>query len=267
MTQEGYRDLSGLVPTLSGKVALVSGAGSQGPGVGTGRAAALLLAAHGACVLAIDRDLGSAEETAAHATELPGQIVPFAADLSGPEGCRSAAEAAVERWGHVDILDNNLGVVGPGTVLTASWPDWERVIRLNVLSAAALSAAVIPHMPPGGSIVNIASIAAFRPHAITPYSTSKGAVIALTQSMALDHAPAGIRVNCVAPGPIYTPMVAGSMTPELRERRRLASPLREEGTAWDIASAVRFLVSEEARWITGAVLPVDGGVSLQSPER
>jgi NAD(P)-dependent dehydrogenase (short-subunit alcohol dehydrogenase family) len=120
----------------------------------------------------------------------------------------------------------------------------------------------------GGAIVNISSISALRPRGLTPYSVSKGAVIALTRAMAIDHAPQGIRVNCIAPGPVYTPMVySDGMTPELRERRRRASPLGVEGTGWDIGYAALFLVSDEARYVTGVVLPVDGGVTITSAGR
>ena len=120
----------------------------------------------------------------------------------------------------------------------------------------------------GGAIVNISSIAALRPRGLTAYSASKGAVIALTKAMAVDHAEEGIRVNCVAPGPVYTPMVAGDgMSEEARERRRNASPLKIEGTGWDIGNAVLFLASDMARYITGQTLVVDGGVTLKGPER
>jgi NAD(P)-dependent dehydrogenase (short-subunit alcohol dehydrogenase family) len=119
----------------------------------------------------------------------------------------------------------------------------------------------------GGSIITISSLSALRPRGLTPYSTSKGAVIALTQAMAVDHAAQRIRVNCIAPGPVYTPMVAGGMSHELRERRAKASPLGLEGNGWDIGWAAVFLASPESRWITGIVLPVDGGASLVGPSR
>ena len=120
----------------------------------------------------------------------------------------------------------------------------------------------------GGAIVNISSIAALRPRGLTAYSTSKGAVISLTQAMAVDHAPDGIRVNCIAPGPVYTPMVySAGMSDELRERRRDASLLQVEGTGWDIGYAALFLVSDEARYITGLIMPVDGGTTLRGPAR
>jgi NAD(P)-dependent dehydrogenase (short-subunit alcohol dehydrogenase family) len=120
----------------------------------------------------------------------------------------------------------------------------------------------------GGAIVNVSSISALRPRGLTAYSVSKGAVIALTRAMAVDHGREGIRVNCVAPGPVYTPMVyAGGMTPAVRERRRTASTLQREGTGWDIGHAVRFLLSDHAKYITGQVLVVDGGTTLTAPER
>jgi NAD(P)-dependent dehydrogenase (short-subunit alcohol dehydrogenase family) len=143
-------------------------------------------------------------------------------------------------------------------------------MRVNVTGMMLASKHAIPAMAGGGggAIVNISSIAATRPRGLTPYSASKGAVIALTRAMAIDHAHEGIRVNCIAPGPVYTPMVyAAGMSPELRERRRRASPLGIEGTGWDVGYAALFLVSDEARYITGVVLTVDGGVSLTSPPR
>ena len=120
----------------------------------------------------------------------------------------------------------------------------------------------------GGAIVNVSSISALRPRGLTAYSTSKSAVIGLTRAMAVDCAPLGIRVNCVAPGPVFTPMVAaGGMSDEARERRRQAAPLGIEGTGWDVGHAVTFLASARARWITGQVLVVDGGVTLTSASR
>jgi NAD(P)-dependent dehydrogenase (short-subunit alcohol dehydrogenase family) len=120
----------------------------------------------------------------------------------------------------------------------------------------------------GGAIVNVSSISALRPRGLTAYSVSKGAVIALTRAMAVDHGREGIRVNCVAPGPVYTPMVyAGGMTETARAKRQQASALGIEGTGWDIGHAVRFLMSDHARYITGHVLVVDGGTTLSAPER
>ena len=144
-------------------------------------------------------------------------------------------------------------------------------MQMNVESMFIASRHAIPAMKDtagGGAIVNVSSISALRPRGLTPYSTSKGAVIALTRAMAVDHGPEGIRVNCVAPGPVYTPMVySRQMTPAGREARRRASVLGIEGTGWDIGYAVRFLLSAEARYITGQTLVVDGGATLVGPAR
>lgn len=144
-------------------------------------------------------------------------------------------------------------------------------MRVNVESMFLVSKFAIPAMVAsgdGGAIVNVSSISALRPRGLTAYSTSKGAVIALTKAMAVDHGRDGIRVNCVAPGPVLTPMVGGEgMDPDSREQRRRASLLRIEGTGWDIGKAVRFLLSEEARYITGQVLVVDGGTTVRGPDR
>jgi NAD(P)-dependent dehydrogenase (short-subunit alcohol dehydrogenase family) len=255
---------------LDGKVAIVTGGGSSGEGVGTGRAASILFARHGAKVLVVDRDTAAAKATVDVIAADGGEAAVFEADLTSPEDCAAMAADAVERWGRIDILDNNIGAMGAGTVLQTSDADWARVMALNVGTAVAASRAVIPVMAggDGGAIVNLSSLSAIRPRGLTPYTTAKGAVIALTRALAIDHAADGIRVNCIAPGPIYTPMVAkGGMDPEVRERRRKSSALQIEGTAWDVAYAALFLVSDEARYITGQVICVDGGVSIRSPDR
>jgi NAD(P)-dependent dehydrogenase (short-subunit alcohol dehydrogenase family) len=257
-------------PRLDGKVAIVTGGGSRGPGIGTGRAAAILFALHGAKVLVVDRDPDAAGATVAAIRAHGGTAEPFAADLTSAADCAALVEAAAGRWGRVDVLDNNVGIEGAGTVLQTTDEDWDRVIAVNVRTVVNASRAVVPVMADGGggAIVNLSSISATRPRGLTPYSTAKGAVLALTRAMAVDHAAQGIRVNAIAPGPIYTPMVAaGGMSDELRERRRAASPLGVEGTGWDVGYAALFLASDEARYITGCTLPVDGGVSIRSPDR
>jgi NAD(P)-dependent dehydrogenase (short-subunit alcohol dehydrogenase family) len=255
---------------LAGKVAIVAGGGSRAAGIGTGRAAAVLFARHGARVLVVDRDASAAQETVDMIGAEGGEAVAHAADLTSESDCATMADAAVERWGRIDVLDNNVGIEGPGTILDVDGSTWDTVMRINVSTIVNASRAVIPVMAGGGggSIVNLSSISAFRPRGLTPYTAAKGAVIALTRAMAIDHAAQGIRVNCIAPGPIHTPMVAADgMSDELRERRRTSSPLAIEGTGWDVGHAAVFLVSDEARYITGAVLPVDGGVSIRSPDR
>jgi NAD(P)-dependent dehydrogenase (short-subunit alcohol dehydrogenase family) len=255
---------------LEGKVAIVTGGGSRGPGIGTGRAAAMLFARNGARVLVVDRDEAAAKVTVDMIAEEGGEAVAFAADLTEPAGCDAMAAAAVGRWGRVDVLDNNVGMEGPGTILDVDPAGWDAVMKVNVTTIVNASRALVPVMAQGGggAIVNLSSISATRPRGLTPYTAAKGAVIALTRAMAIDHAEQGIRVNCIAPGPIYTPMVAAAgMDDELRERRRKASPLGVEGTGWDVGYAALYLVSDEARYLTGVVLPVDGGVSIRSPDR
>ncbi|MBK7724579.1 MAG: SDR family oxidoreductase [Dehalococcoidia bacterium] len=256
---------------LRDRVAIVTGGGAAGDGIGNGRAAAMLLARAGASVFVVDRKLELAERTVEMILAEGGQAAAFAADVTDEAACRILVEAAVARFGRLDLLDNNVGIGSRGSVVEESADAWRRVMQVNVESMFLVSKYAIPAMVAsggGGAIVNVASISALRPRGLTSYSTSKGAVIALTKAMAVDHGPQGIRVNCVAPGPVYTPMVgAGAMSPDARENRRSASLLGIEGTGWDVGNAVRFLLSEQARYITGQVLVVDGGATLRGPER
>lgn len=256
---------------LRGKVAIVSGGGAAGDGIGNGRAAAILLARAGASVFVVDRKLELAERTAQMIRDEGGTAAAHAANVTEEADCRILVETAMARFGRVDLLDNNVGIGSRGSVVEEPAEAWRRVMQVNVESMFLVSRYAIPAMlasGDGGAIVNVASISALRPRGLTSYSTSKGAVIALTKAMAVDHGPQGIRVNCVAPGPVYTPMVgAGSMSDEARENRRAASLLGIEGTGWDVGNAVRFLLSDQARYITGQVLVVDGGTTLRGPER
>lgn len=256
---------------LEGRVAIVTGGGSRDPGIGNGRAAAILLAAAGARVLVVDRDGEAAELTVEMIHAHRGEAAAFEADVTTDDGCAAMVSAAVGRWGRLDVLDNNVGIGSRRSIVDETDDVWERVWRTNVHSMVLASRHAIAAMDEGGAggaIVNVSSISALRPRGLTAYSTSKGAVITLTQAMAVDCAGKGIRVNCVAPGPAYTPMVAaGGMSDEARERRRRAAPLGIEGTGWDVGHAVVFLASARARWITGQVLVVDGGVTLTSAAR
>jgi len=255
---------------LAGKVAVVTGAGSRGEGIGNGRAAAVLFAREGAKVLLVDQTRKAAEETLEMIRTEGGEAAVFEADVTQSKDCEAMVADAVGRWGKLDILDNNVGIGGRATVVDVDEAEWDHLMRVNVTSMMLTSKHAIPAMvrAGGGAIVNISSISALRPRGLTPYSVSKGAVIALTRAMAIDHAPQGIRVNCIAPGPVYTPMVSsGGMSADLRERRRRASPLALEGTGWDIGYAALYLCSDEARYVTGVVLPVDGGVTITSAGR
>ncbi len=255
---------------LEGKVAIVTGAGSRAPGVGNGRATAILFAREGARVVLVDRTAELADQTLGMIADEHGEAVVIEADVTRDEDCARVVAETLARYGRIDILHNNVGIGGSGTVVDVDESDWDQIMRVNVKSMMLMSRHVIPVMAAsgGGAITNVSSISSIRPRGLTPYTTSKGAVNALTQAMAVDHAPQGIRVNAILPGPVYTPMVASSgMTDEQRAQRARASPLGLEGTAWDVAWAAVYLASPEARWVTGQLLCVDGGVTLMSPGR
>jgi NAD(P)-dependent dehydrogenase (short-subunit alcohol dehydrogenase family) len=256
---------------LAEKVAIVAGGGAAGDGIGNGRAAAILLARAGTKVLVVDRDLALAERTVAMIAANGGTAVAHAADLTDETQAKDAVSAALDRFGRVDFLDNNVGIASRGTVVDEKAETWRRLMQVNVETMFLTSKHAIPAMirtAGRGAIVNISSISALRPRGLTAYTTTKAAVIGLTRAMAIDHARDGIRVNCVAPGPVYTPMVySRGMSDKTREQRRRASALGIEGTGWDVGHAVRFLLSDHARYITGQTLVVDGGVTLQAPAR
>ena len=256
---------------LEGKVAIVAGGGAAGDGIGNGRAAAVLLARAGGRVLVVDRSLDLAEGTVGMIASEGGEAAAHEADLADEGQCAGMVEAALARFGRVDVLDNNVGIASLDTVVAETQSRWERVMRVNVETMFLVAKHTIPAMiesGDGGAIVNISSIAALRPRGMTAYSTSKAAVIGLTRAMAVDHARDGIRVNCIAPGPVYTPMVyADGMSDEAREQRRRFSLLGVEGTGWDVGRAVLFLASGWARYITGQTLVVDGGGTLAGPPR
>ena len=253
---------------LEGKVAIVTGAGSSGEGVGNGKAASILFAREGAKVLLVDFQEDRARETLQLIQEEGGVASTLQGDMTKIEDCQRMADTAMERYGRVDILDNNVGISQRGTVVEVSEEDWDKVMTVNLKTIMLASKVTIPHMIAsggGGAIINIASIAGLRAHSSTPYSASKAGVIGLTFSMAADHAADNIRVNVIAPGLVYTPMVAPRMNDDLRQYRTDAAPLKTEGTAWDVGYAALFLASEEARWITGIVLPVEAGLTVTSP--
>ena len=258
-------------PGLAGRVAIVTGGGAAGDGIGNGRATCILLARSGTRVLVVDRDESLAARTAAMITGEGGTASALSADVTDEAQCAGMVREAVGRYGRLDFLVNNVGIGSRGTVVEEKPETWRRVMQVNVETMFLASKAAIPEMirtARGGAIVNISSISALRPRGLTTYSASKGAVIALSRAMAVDHGPDGIRVNCIAPGPVYTPMVySRGMPPAAREQRRRASVLGREGTGWDIGQAARFLLSGHARYITGQVLVVDGGATLVGPAR
>jgi len=256
---------------LAGKVAIVTGGGAAGEGIGNGRAAAILLARAGAQVLVVDRDLALAERTVGMITAEGGGAAAASFDVTNGDACAAMVAEAVAQFGRLDLLDNNVGIGSRGSVVEVSEAEWQNVMRVNVDTMFLCAKHAIPAMirtAGGGAIVNVSSISALRPRGLTAYTVSKSAVIGLTRAMAVDHGRDGIRVNCVAPGPVYTPMVyARGMTEAARAGRKHAAVLDIEGTGWDVGHAVRFLLSAQARYITGQTLVVDGGVTLVGPAR
>lgn len=254
---------------LKGKVAIVTGAGALDYDIGNGRAAAILLAREGAHVALVDIDGAAAERTRSMIESERGSCAVFPCDVSDPKACEQTVAAVAARWHSIDVLVNNVGVGGPpGTAIDVDLDAWDRGLRINLTSLMLMSRFALPHMiaQRAGSIVNIASVAGLRgghPHLL--YATTKGAIVQMTRAMATSHGPDGIRVNCVAPGMVYTPMVYGrGMSAELRDKRRRRSLLQVEGTGWDVGNAVVYLAGNQARWVTGVILPVDAGTTAGS---
>jgi NAD(P)-dependent dehydrogenase (short-subunit alcohol dehydrogenase family) len=252
---------------LSGKVAIVAGAGASGAIVGNGQATAILFAREGAQVVCADLVEERARASADAIIKEGGSAIAVHADVSKAADCQRMVRAASERFGRVDVLHNNVGISVRADVLEVTEAEWDRVMAINVKSIVLASKYAIPEMAKagGGAIINVSSVAGLRANQSTPYSTSKAAVVGLTRSMAGDHGRQGIRVNCILPGLIYGPMTAPRMDDDIRRKRREAGALGTEGTGWDVAWAAVFLASDEARWITGVALPVDAGFLVMSP--
>ena len=256
---------------LKDKVAIVAGGGALGHDIGNGRAASILLAEAGAKVLVVDKDKLLAETTVQMIEERGGKASWISGDLTKSDQCKKVVDFAISKWGRLDILDNNIGVASKLSVVDESEENWDNIMDINLKPMFLMSKYAIPEMIKsgnGGSIVNISSISATRPKGLTTYSASKGAVLSLSQAMAVDHGADGIRVNCILPGPVYTPMVyANGMSKDHRYQRQNASLIEIEGDGWDIGKAVVYLSSNWARYITGHLMVVDGGCSLSARPR
>ena len=259
---------------LAGKTAVVVGAG-QTPGdtIGNGRATALLFAREGARLLCVDRVAERAEETAAAIRAEGGDAHAHAADVAREADCAALVAAALDRFGRIDVLHNNVGIgAGDGPVETLEEAAWDRIVAVNLKGMWLTIKQVLPAMRDGGggAIVNISSLAAIAPAGIIAYEVSKAGVNKLTTSVASLNARYGVRCNAIMPGLIDTPMaiqgwagLSGDEQAKVRAKRNARVPLGAMGSAWDVAQAALFLASDDAKFITGAILPVDGGMSVQ----
>jgi NAD(P)-dependent dehydrogenase (short-subunit alcohol dehydrogenase family) len=255
---------------LAGKVAIVTGAGSRGEGIGNGKAASILFAREGARVVCADQVASRAEETVASITAEGGTASMFECDVSHRDGCQQLAAAAVERYGRLDILQNNVGIPSAQNLEEITEDAWDQLMGVNVRSMVLAAQAAVPLMAAtgGGSIINISSIAGLRayPARSTAYTTSKAAVIGLTMALAGQLGGRRIRVNCIAPGQVFTPLVAERLDVAGRQRRATSGLIKDEGSAWDIGWAAVYLASDEARWVNGHVLTVDAGITITIPD-
>jgi NAD(P)-dependent dehydrogenase (short-subunit alcohol dehydrogenase family) len=262
---------------LADKIAIVIGAGqSPGEGMGNGRATVLRFAQEGAKVLAVDCNLPSAEETAAMVRQDGGACVPFEADVTKEATLALVVAAARERWGRIDILHYNVGAsIGGGDAPLAEITEqaFDRICAINLRGAVMASKHVLPVMREqrAGVIINISSVAAWEQYPYVTYKATKAAMIAFTQQVAIHNAEFGIRANVILPGLMDTPMAvdtraraSGKSRAEVAAQRDAKVPLRHRmGTAWDVANAALFLASDEANFITGVALPVDGGTLVK----
>ena len=265
------REPTGDRRSLAGRIAVVAGAGASGPGWSIGKACCVTLARRGATIVALDLNAGAAAETAREVEAVGGKALALTADVADPERMAAVIAEVLERFGRIDLYQANAGIGRPGDVETTPLDDWRRAQQVNVESLLISTRLVIPAMRAAGrgAIVTVLSVAGLRylgyPH--LAYSVTKAAVIHFTRMLAQQYAADGIRANCVVPGLIDTPRirhtVASQFADDLDTARRARDrqvPLGRMGTAWEVADAVAFLASDEAAYITGTELVVDGGL-------
>jgi NAD(P)-dependent dehydrogenase (short-subunit alcohol dehydrogenase family) len=247
---------------LKDKVAIVTGAGSRGPGLGNGKATAILFAREGAKVLCVDVEPTRAEETRNEIENEGGTAVAFGADVTRAADCQRMVSHVVSLWGGLDVLHNNVGVESRLDLMETTEEEWDRVMAIDLKSMLLATQAAVPAMERRGrgAITCVSSIAAMVRHGRTAYAAAKAGVIGFVTSVAVQLGPKGIRVNGIAPGQVWTPMVE-RLGPEARERRRRAAPLGIEGSAWDVGWGAVYLASDEARWVTGHILVIDAGLT------
>src|SRR6201994_2201288 len=263
---------------LKGKVAMVVGAGSIGPGWGNGKATAVTFAREGAQVFCVDRNPAAAEETVGIITKEGGKAMAFTADVSRAAEVEAMAAACIKAYGRIDVLDNNVGIAEMGSVVEVTESEWDRVFAVNLKSAFLAMKHVIPVMEKqgGGSIINISSIASLRHLGISyvTYGATKAAMNQMTKTTAVQFARDHVRVNAILPGLMKTPMVehtaglaasyAKGDVEAMWRARDAQVPMGHMGEAWDVANAALFLASDESKYVTGIELVVDGGVTLKA---
>ncbi|MCZ6604454.1 MAG: SDR family NAD(P)-dependent oxidoreductase [Alphaproteobacteria bacterium] len=260
---------------LRGKIAIVTGAGSVGPGWGNGKATAVLFAREGADIFAVDLNLAAAEETRKIIEDEGGVCVPYQANVAKADEVSALVETCLDAFGRIDILHNNVGIVRIGGPVELSEESWDHVNEVNLKSMFLTCKHVLPVMERqgGGAIVNISSISGIRWSGVSyiSYSTTKGAILPFTRSVALQYADRNIRANAILPGLMNTPMIVEPLSHAYGEGdvdrmidvRDAQCPMGHMGDAWDVAHAALFLASDEAKYVTGAELVVDGGLSCR----
>lgn len=253
---------------MNGWRAIVTGAGTLGDGVGTGKAIAALFAAEGAKVALFDLDEARAATTLELITGMNGEARMFIGNVADAEDAQRMTAEALDWLGGLDVLVNNIGIAsGAGQLHTVPQADVDKLMAVNFGTVVNMCRGTMPALLAGHgkAIVNIASVAGILAHGNTAYGPSKAAMIQLTAELAVMYGRDGIRANCVAPGHIMTPMVEAHVKGEHRRVRSAIAPIGVEGDAWDIAQAALFLAGPESRFITGITLPVDGGVTIVGP--
>jgi NAD(P)-dependent dehydrogenase (short-subunit alcohol dehydrogenase family) len=259
------------VARLKDKIALVIGAGSSGPGWGNGKATAALFAREGACVIAVDVNRDAVEDTRAVILAEGGRCEALVADATSPGDVERVVGATLEQFGRIDVLHNNVGGPVMGDPISASLEDWQRALDLNLTSAFLVCKHALPAMQRqgAGAIVNVSSLASIQINAYPyfGYLTAKAGLNHFTRALAVHFARDGIRANAVLPGVMDTPLIYREIADQhadiedMRKKRHAASPMGRMGDAWDVAYASLFLASDEAKYITGVCLPIDGGKS------
>ncbi|PPQ30077.1 SDR family NAD(P)-dependent oxidoreductase [Rhodopila globiformis] len=259
---------------LQDKIAIVFGAGSVGPGWGNGKATATLFAREGAHVVCVDNNPAAAEETVGIIAGESGSASAAVCDVTQSDQVKAVVDAVIARHGRIDVLHNNVGYATMGGPIELSEAEWHRSFDLNVTGAFLTCKHVLPHMLArrSGAIVNVSSIAAIRwtgyPYAA--YYAAKAAVNNFTMGLALQYAAEGIRVNAIMPGLMNTPLIHQQISGQYKDAEEMirardaACPMGRMGTAWDVAKAALFLASDEAAYITGVSLPVDGGLTCRA---